>query len=62
MAICVRSKDFGRFLPEWVAFHYVLGVDEVKLFDDDSVDRTGQALFPFMQAGIVKYKLEKISK
>lgn len=60
VAACIRSKDYGRFLPEWVAFHYALGVDEVNIFDDESVDRTAQALLPFIDAGIVKYELGKI--
>ena len=42
MAACVRAKDFGRFLPEWIAYHYAIGVDEMAIYDDDSVDNTMQ--------------------
>ena len=40
VAVCVRTKDFGRFLPEWIAYHYAIGVDEITIYDDDSVDKT----------------------
>lgn len=40
MAACVRTKDAGRFLPEWIAYHQAIGVDELTLYDDDSVDET----------------------
>ncbi|CAM9684302.1 unnamed protein product, partial [Hapterophycus canaliculatus] len=55
VAICVRTKDFARFLPEWIAFHYVLGVDEIGVYDDDSTDNTREVLQPFVDAGIVNY-------
>lgn len=32
----------GRYLPEWVVYHWALGVDEFMVFDDDSVDDTLQ--------------------
>lgn len=60
MAICVRTKDFARFLPEWIAFHYALGVDEIGVYDDDSMDNTREVLQPFVDAGIVNYVFEKI--
>lgn len=31
VAACVRTKDFGRFLPEWIAYHYATGVDEIQV-------------------------------
>lgn len=60
VAICVRSKDSGRFLPEWIAFHYAVGVDEIVLFDDDSVDNTKEILQPFVDAGMVRYFFDKL--
>ena len=38
--MCVRSKDAGRFLPEWIAYHYAIGVDEITVYDDNSIDQT----------------------
>ena len=40
VAACVTTKDNGRYLPEWVAYHWALGVDEFDILDDDSVDDT----------------------
>lgn len=40
MVSCTRTKDRGRYLPEWVAYHWALGVDVMDIFDDDSVDDT----------------------
>lgn len=60
MAICLRTKDFARFLPEWIAFHYALGVDEIMIYDDDSIDNTEEVLRPFVEAGIVRYIFEVI--
>lgn len=42
VAVCVRTKDSGRFLPEWIAYHYALGVNEISVYDDDSIDDTKQ--------------------
>ena len=60
VAACVRTKDFGRFLPEWLAFHYAVGVDEFVVNDDDSVDGTREVLEPFVRAGLVMYKSMKL--
>ena len=60
VAACVRTKDFGRFLPEWLAFHYAVGVDEFVVNDDDSVDGTREVLEPFVMAGLVVYKSMKL--
>lgn len=59
MAACVRTKDFGRFLPEWIAYHYAIGVDKIAVYDDDSADGTPEVLQPFIDAGIVRYFFEK---
>ncbi|CAN0556319.1 unnamed protein product, partial [Ectocarpus sp. 12 AP-2014] len=59
VAACVRTKDFGRFLPEWIAYHYAIGVDEMTIYDDESIDDTVEILQPFVDAGIVTYVLER---
>lgn len=40
VASCLRTQDNGRYLPEWVAYHWALGVDEFVVLDDDSLDDT----------------------
>lgn len=44
MVSCTRTKDRGRYLPEWVAYHWAMGVDEMNIYDDDSVDDTREVL------------------
>ncbi|CAN0149144.1 unnamed protein product, partial [Scytosiphon promiscuus] len=60
VAACLRTKDFGRFLPEWLAYHYAIGVDEVSVYDDNSVDNTSEILRPFVNAGLVRYVLHVV--
>lgn len=60
VAVCLRTKDYARFLPEWLAFHYAVGVDEVSIYDDESADNTTAALQPFVEAGFVRYVFEVI--
>eukprot|EP00752_Nemacystus_decipiens_P002031 g1946.t1 len=55
VAVCLRTKDYARFLPEWLAFHYAIGVDEVVVYDDDSADNTTAVLRPFVEAGFVRH-------
>eukprot|EP00903_Cladosiphon_okamuranus_P020329 g18652.t1 len=60
VAVCLRTKDYARFLPEWLAFHFAVGVDEVSIYDDDSADNTTAVLQPFVEAGFVRYVFEVI--
>ncbi|CAM9299935.1 unnamed protein product, partial [Hapterophycus canaliculatus] len=53
---CTRTQDRGRYLPEWVAYHWAMGVDEIDIYDDGSVDDTREVLEPFIRAGIVNYR------
>lgn len=41
-------------------FHYAAGVDQMTVYDDDSVDNTKEILQPFVKAGIVQYIPMKI--
>lgn len=40
VAIVLIVKDEERFLPEWIAHHIALGVDQIVLYDNASTDRT----------------------
>ncbi|CAM9367557.1 unnamed protein product [Choristocarpus tenellus] len=48
VAACVRTKNMARYLPEWVAYHWVAGIDEFMVYDDHSTDGTRQVLEPFI--------------
>jgi len=43
----------GRFLREWVAFHRLVGVDRLYLYDNASDDEHLEALAPFIEDGSV---------
>lgn len=43
-------------------FHYAAGVDQITVYDDDSVDKTKEILQPFIKAGLVKYVAGKIEQ
>lgn len=42
---CARTRDRGRFLPEWVTYHWAMGVDEIAIYDDGSVDDTREVWY-----------------
>lgn len=50
---CVRSILLRSFIHS--RFHYAAGVDQITVYDDDSVDNTEAILQPFVKAGIVQY-------
>ena len=50
---CVRSILLRSSIRS--RFHYAAGVDQITVYDDDSVDNTEAILQPFVKAGIVQY-------
>lgn len=38
IAICAIFKDEARYLPEWLAFHRLVGIDQFVLYDNGSTD------------------------
>lgn len=43
-AICAVVKDEARYIDEWMAFHFLQGVSEILIFDNDSTDGTREKL------------------
>ncbi|CAM9129242.1 unnamed protein product, partial [Discosporangium mesarthrocarpum] len=62
VAACLRTKNMGRYLPQWAAYHWVAGIDEFMVYDDHSEDDTRQVLEPFIRAGILQYQRFRQSK
>ena len=52
-AICAVERDEGRYLREWVAYHRVLGFDEVLVYENDSRDDSWEVLGQLEQHGLV---------
>ena len=55
LAIVAIAKNEGLYIAEWCAWHKLLGVDCIIVYDNDSTDDTHQALQPFIDNGFVLY-------
>ena len=55
LAAMIRVKDEARFLPEWLAYHYTIGVEHVFIYDNNSSDHTAAVISPFIERGLVTY-------
>jgi hypothetical protein len=53
LAVCVRIKNEGRFLPEFIAHHHLLGFEHFYLYDNNSTDEPQKVLAPFLDRGLV---------
>jgi hypothetical protein len=53
LSAMVRVKDEARFLPEWMAYHSVLGVEHFYVYDNSSSDGLAERIAPFIEAGLV---------
>jgi hypothetical protein len=49
----VRVKNEGRFLPEWLVHHHLLGVQHFFIYDNNSDDDLAARLQPMIDAGLV---------
>lgn len=53
VAMAAITKNEGPFIAEWVAYHYLLGVEHFIIYDNGSADATVEVLAPFVNAGLV---------
>ena len=53
VAMVAITKNEGPFIAEWVAYHYLLGVEHFVIYDNGSDDVTVEVLAPFVNAGLV---------
>jgi hypothetical protein len=53
LAICAIFRDEARYLPEWVAFHRLVGAERFYLYDNGSADNWRAALAPELAERIV---------
>jgi hypothetical protein len=44
LAICAIVKDEARYIEEWLAFHFLQGVSQVLIFDNENTDGTRDIL------------------
>ncbi len=55
LAAAVIGKNEGRYLKEFVEFHFLSGVERIYFFDNESEDNTRQVLDPYIEDGRVVY-------
>lgn len=54
LAVCAIFRDEARYLPEWVTFHRLQGVERFWLYDNLSDDGWRSALAPELRSGLVE--------
>jgi len=52
LSICAIFRDEAPYLPEWIEFHRLVGVEHFFLYDNGSVDGSRQVLEPWVRAGV----------
>jgi hypothetical protein len=53
LAVCAVYRDEAPYLPEWIEFHRVVGVERFFLYDNRSSDDHMEALDPYIRDGTV---------
>jgi len=57
LAVCAIAKNEGAYFKEWLDWHISVGVNHFYIYDNESADNTLQVLQPYIDKGIVTYKL-----
>lgn len=55
IAIVAIAKNEADYIAEWCAFHKVVGVDAIIIYDNESDDNMKSYIMPFIKDGFVKY-------
>ncbi len=53
LSICAIFKDEAPYLPEWIEFHRLVGVERFFLYDNGSSDGSREVVEPWVRAGVV---------
>jgi glycosyltransferase involved in cell wall biosynthesis len=63
IAFCAIIKNEARYLDEWLAYHYLIGVEHFYITDDNSTDNIKSVLQKWIKAGLVTYmKMDELLK
>ena len=54
-AVCAIVKNEGRYIKEWLAYHRVIGIDHIFLYDNESTDDTVEIVKPYIIEGFVTF-------
>lgn len=55
LAIAAIAKNEGRYIEEWLAYHRLIGVQKIFLYDNNSTDNLQEIVKPYVDSGFVKY-------
>ena len=58
-ALVATVKDEGPYLWEWVAYHRMIGFDNIIIFQNDSTDGTHQILAEMARHNLITYKYNR---
>jgi len=53
LAVCSTYRDGEEYLPEWIEFHRLVGVERFFLYDNGSTGNHLEVLAPYLEDGIV---------
>jgi|GEM_PF-7049954 Domain of unknown function. len=48
-------KNEASYMPEWLEYHILMGIEKFYIYDNDSTDNIREVLEPYIAAGIVDY-------
>jgi hypothetical protein len=51
--ICTVLRNEARYVPEWVAFHLLMGATKIVIYDDNSTDSLGKAVAAFGDSVVI---------
>lgn len=57
LAVCAIAKDEGPYFREWIEWHMKNGVEKFYIYDNGSSDATRDILKPYIDSGVVDYRL-----
>ena len=55
ISIVLIVKNEARYIREWLEYHFLIGVDHIYIYDNDSTDDIHALLTPYIKNGVVTY-------
>lgn len=56
LGLCAIAKDETPYLREWVAYHHLIGVEKIIIYDNESQTPIAETLSDFVQTGLVQVR------
>ena len=60
LSICAICKNEERYIGDWINYHHKIGVDHFFLYENDSTDKTWDAIKAFPKEVVTAYKLSGV--